>query len=68
MPTWLRTVFGIAAGGLNLFANGTRWPQVALSAAVAGLGVVSHLTSTSGKLSGVGVTADTTPGHRTRLG
>jgi hypothetical protein len=47
MPTWLRSVFGVAAGGLNLFANGTNWKQVLLSAAVTGLGVVSHLTSTS---------------------
>lgn len=47
MPTWLRSVFGIAAGGLNLFANGTNWKQVLISVAVAGLGIVTHLTSTS---------------------
>jgi hypothetical protein len=47
MPTWLRSIFGLAAGGLNLFANGTNWKQVLLSLAVAGLGIVSHLSSTS---------------------
>ncbi len=47
MPTWLRSIFGLAAGGLNLFANGTNWKQVLLSIAVAALGVVSHLSSTS---------------------
>ena len=50
MPTWLRSIFGLAAGGLNLFANGTNWKQVLLSVAVAGIGVASHLTSMSGSL------------------
>jgi hypothetical protein len=48
MPTWLRSAFGLAAGALNLFANGTNWKQVLVSVAVAGLGIVTHLTSTSG--------------------
>jgi len=47
--TWLRSLFGIGTGALNLLANGHNWKQVLLSAGVAGLGVVSHLTSTSGK-------------------
>jgi hypothetical protein len=47
MPTWLRSVFGVLAGGANLFANGTNWKQVLLSMAIAGLGIVTHLTSTS---------------------
>jgi hypothetical protein len=46
-PTWLRSVFGIAAGGLNLFANGMNWKQVLVSLAVTGLGIVSQLSSTS---------------------
>ena len=46
--TWLRSIFGLGAGGLNLLANGTNWKQVLLSLAVAGLGVATHLTSTSG--------------------
>jgi len=45
--TWLRSLFGIGTGALNLLANGHNWKQVLLSAGVAGLGVVSHLTSTS---------------------
>jgi hypothetical protein len=47
LPSWLRTVFGLAAGGLNLFANGTSWKQVLLSLAVSGLGIVTHLSSTN---------------------
>ena len=47
MPTWLRSLFGVLAGGANLFANGTNWKEVLLSIAVAGLGIVTHLTSTS---------------------
>jgi len=47
MPTWLRSVFGLIAGGMNLLANGTNWKQVLVSVAVAGLGVVSQLTSVS---------------------
>ena len=48
MPTWLRSIMGIAAGGLNSLANGTNWKQVLLSIGLAGMGIVSHLTSTSG--------------------
>ena len=47
MQTWWRSLVGIATGGLNLLANGTGWKQVLLSAGVAALGVVSHLSSTS---------------------
>ena len=53
MPTWLRSVIGIAAGGANLFANGMNWKQVLVSLGIAGLGVVSHLTSQSGKPAGL---------------
>lgn len=51
MPTWMRSVFGLGAGALNMFANGTNWKQVLVSVAVAGMGVVSHLSSTSDKSS-----------------
>jgi hypothetical protein len=47
MPTWLRSVFGVLAGALNLFANGTNWKQVLVSIALGGLGIISQLTSTS---------------------
>ena len=47
MKTWLRSVISIIGGGLNMYANGTGWKQVALSAAIAGIGVVSQMTSSS---------------------
>jgi len=47
MKTWWRSVLGILAGGLNSFANGTNWKEILLALAMAGLGVVSHLSSTS---------------------
>lgn len=49
MPTWLRTIAGIASGAGNLFANGTSGKQILLSTLLAAMGVVSHLTSTSDK-------------------
>jgi hypothetical protein len=45
MPTWLRSVAGILAGGLNLFANGTNWKQVLASVGVALIGIVSHASA-----------------------
>ena len=42
---WLRSLAGVAAGGLNLLANGTNWKEVLLSVAVAALGIATHLTS-----------------------
>lgn len=47
MPTWLRSIAGLGAGGLNLLANGTNWKQILFSVAVAAVGVVSHITSLS---------------------
>lgn len=44
---WLRSAAGIALGGLNLFANGTNWKQVLVSIAAAGLGIITHATSTN---------------------
>jgi hypothetical protein len=52
LPTWLRSVAGIGTGVLNAIANGTKngqvnpW-QLALSAALAAMGIISHLSSTS---------------------
>lgn len=47
MKTWWRSLLGLASGGLNLFANGTNWKQILVSLGLAGLGIVSHLSSTS---------------------
>lgn len=41
---WLRSIFGLAAGALNLLANGANWKQILVSVAIAGVGVVSHIT------------------------
>lgn len=49
MSTWWRVVAGIGAGAGQLFANGANWKQVLASLALAGMGIVSHLSSTSDK-------------------
>lgn len=49
---WLRTLAGIASGAGNLFANGTSGKQILLSVLLAGMGIVSHLTSTDNTKSG----------------
>lgn len=54
MPTWLRSVMGLGAGALNTLANGANWKQVLLSLALAGMGIVSHLSSTSDTSSSTG--------------
>ncbi len=41
MKNWKTTLFGVAAGVLNLFANGAGWKQVLYSLAVAGLGILA---------------------------
>ena len=41
MKSWLTSIFGIAAGGFNMLANGTSWKQVLVSLGIAGLGVVA---------------------------
>lgn len=41
---WLRTALGVAAGIANLIANGMNWKQALLSTALAGFGIISHLT------------------------
>jgi hypothetical protein len=42
---WLRSLAGVGAGALNLLANGYGWKQVLVSAGLAALGIVTHLTS-----------------------
>lgn len=55
VPTWLRSVAGISLGGVNLLANGTAWPQVALSTGIALFGIITHLSSTSDTSTTTGV-------------
>jgi hypothetical protein len=45
---WKTTLFGFAAGILNMFANGTSWKQVIYSVAVAGLGLLAKDFNISG--------------------
>ena len=42
---WLRTAVGIAAGLANIWANGASGKQVAVSAGLAAIGAVTHITS-----------------------
>lgn len=51
---WKTTLFGIGAGALNMFANGTKWQQVLLSVATAALGIFAKDSN---------VTGGTTPNH-----
>lgn len=39
IANWKTSLFGIGAGVLNLFANGTNWKQVLVAAAFASLGL-----------------------------
>ena len=48
MKNWKTTLFGIGAGVLNMFANGTNWKQVLLSAAVAAMGMFAKDHNVSG--------------------
>lgn len=41
LASWKTSLFGLGAGALNLFANGTGWKQVLLTTAFAALGVFS---------------------------
>jgi hypothetical protein len=41
MKNWKTSLAGLAAGALNLFANGHNWKQILLSVGVAGLGLFS---------------------------
>lgn len=55
MGTWWRVLAGLGAGAGQLFANGAGWKQIVASLALAGMGIVSHLTSTSDKTAADGV-------------
>lgn len=48
MPWW-RSVIGLFAGGAEAYAGGLDWKHVLAGLGIAALGVVTHLTSTSGK-------------------
>lgn len=39
MKNWKTTLFGLAAGAFNLFANGANWKQVLVSVGLAGFGL-----------------------------
>jgi hypothetical protein len=39
MNDWKTTLFGLAAGALNMFANGVNWKNVLLSSAFGLLGI-----------------------------
>jgi hypothetical protein len=41
MKSWKTSVFGLAAGVLNLLANGSGWKEIALSTAITLLGLSS---------------------------
>lgn len=48
MKNWKTTLMGISAGVLNLFANGTNWKQVLVSAGVAFLGAFAKDNNVTG--------------------
>lgn len=39
LSNWKTTLFGLAAGGLNLLAQGTNWKTVLASVAIAAVGL-----------------------------
>lgn len=39
MNNWKTSLFGIGAGVLNMFANGTNWKEILVSAGIAALGI-----------------------------
>lgn len=53
--TWWRVLAGFGAGAGQLFANGAGWKQILASLALAGMGYVSHITSTSDATTADGV-------------
>lgn len=48
MKNWLTTIFGLAAGGLQLAAGGLDWKHVLLAVATAAIGVVAKDYNTTG--------------------
>lgn len=47
MKTWWRIIAGIAAGAANSFAGGANVKTTLVSVALAAMGLISHLSSTS---------------------
>lgn len=41
LTNWKTTLFGLGAGALNLFANGTNWKQILMSVATAAIGIAA---------------------------
>lgn len=41
LTNWKTTLFGLGAGALNLFANGTNWKQVLLTIGLSALGIAA---------------------------
>jgi len=48
IKNWKTTLFGIGAGALNLFANGTNWKQVLVTVGLAGLGLFAKDNNVTG--------------------
>lgn len=48
MKNWKTTLLGLAAGALNMLANGTNWKQVLVTLGLAGLGLVSKDSNVTG--------------------
>ena len=48
MKNWKTTLFGVGAGALNMFANGTNWKQILLSCGLAFLGAFAKDSNVTG--------------------
>lgn len=48
LTNWKTTLFGLGAGALNMFANGTGWKEVLLSVGLAALGIAAKDFNVSG--------------------
>jgi hypothetical protein len=49
MASWKTTVLGLIIGALNMYANGTNWKQILISAGLAGFGVLAKDFDVSGQ-------------------
>jgi hypothetical protein len=48
MKEWKTSLFGLAAGALNLFASGANWKQVLFSVGIAAVGVFAKDSNVTG--------------------
>lgn len=48
MKNWKTTLAGLAAAGLNLFAQGTNWKNVLVSVGLAALGTLAKDSNVTG--------------------